>query len=69
MTIFDVLVFAVAILLALFALGVILFWMHTRARKQKSFKSGMAYLEKRQYSQALYYFGKAEIVVGPAMTT
>ena len=35
MTTLDLLVFVVAILLALFAVGVILFWMFFRARKKR----------------------------------
>ncbi len=61
MTIFDKLIFVIAILVALSPLGAILFWVMYRARKQRAFKRGMARLEKRQFSQALYFFGKAEI--------
>ena len=61
MTIIDKLIFVIAILVALSPLGAILFWIIYRARKQRAFKRGMACFENRQYSQALYFFGKAEI--------
>ena len=61
MTIFDKLIFVIAILIALSPLAAILFWIRYRARKQRAFKRGMACFENRQYSQALYFFGKAEI--------
>ena len=60
MTIFDKLIFVIAILVALSPLAAILFWIRYRARKQRAFKRGMACFENRQYSQALYFFGKAE---------
>jgi len=61
MTGIDKLIFAIAILFALCSLGAIVFWQLYRARKQRAFKRGMTCLEKRQYTQALYYFGQAEI--------
>ena len=61
MTSIDQLVFVIAILFALSALGAIIFWFLYRASKQRSFKRGMACMENRQYSQALYFFGRAEI--------
>jgi hypothetical protein len=60
MTNIDILIFVIAILLALSPLGAIIFWLLYRARKQRSFKRGMACLDKRKYSQALYFFGQAE---------
>lgn len=60
MTNIDILIFVIAILLALSPLGAIVFWILYRARKQRSFKRGMVCFENRQYSQALYFFGQAE---------
>jgi hypothetical protein len=60
MTNIDILIFVIAILLALSPLAAIVFWIVYRARKQRSFKRGMVCFENRQYSQALYYFGQAE---------
>jgi len=51
----------IAVLLALFAIGSIIFWMIYRARKQRFFKLGMVFLDNRQYTQALSCFGRAEI--------
>jgi len=51
----------IAILLAVFAIGSIIFWIMYRFRKQRAFKQGMACLENRRYTQALSYFGQAEI--------
>jgi len=61
MTGIEILILVSAIFCALCALGAIAFWTLYRARKQRSFKCGMACLGNRQFSQALYFFGQAEI--------
>jgi len=61
MTGLDILILAGAIFCALGALGSIVFWILYRARKQRSFKRGMACLDNRQFTQALQFLGQAEI--------
>jgi hypothetical protein len=57
----DILMIAAALAVALCAIGAIVFWFVYRVRKQRSFKLGMACLENRQFTQALAFFGQAEI--------
>jgi len=55
---------AAAVFCVLFALGSIAYWLICRARKKRFFNRGLDCLEKWKYSQALYYFGLAEIAWG-----
>jgi len=57
----DILILVIAVVCALGAIGAIIFWIVYRARQQRAFKLGMGCFDNRQFSQALRFFGQAEI--------